>query len=90
MSLFSSNATPIGQITLSNTHEGDSIAYSGGWVAVSSSEANAVWLVQTSTGRLLRLAQPEGWLAALGFSPDGRELWLVMPQDQTLLKYALP
>lgn len=90
VSWFDARGRPLGQLELPATHPGDSIAYSGEWIAVHSSQAQSIWLVQTAKTRLMRMLPPDGWINAIGFSPDGRELWLVQPSERALLRYALP
>ncbi len=94
VSWFEEGGRPIDQFVLSNTHTLHTIAYCGQWIAAASYDVEGVWLCATSNKSLKRFVPPKEWSAgtsgALGFSPDGRELWLVQPSQRVLWRYALP
>jgi hypothetical protein len=91
---FDGRGQPLGQAELSNTHTLRTVACSDEWIAAASYETGGIWLLATSSTRLKRFIPPADWNAgqggAMGFSPDGRELWLVQPSERVLWRYGLP
>jgi len=94
VSWFDADGRPIDQLALCNTQTLRSIAYGGEWIAAASYDVEGIWLCRTSNKSLTRFVPPKEWSAGeggvLGFSPDGRELWLVQPSERALWRFGLP
>ncbi len=94
VSWFDPRGRPLGQRTICRSVQGNVMASSEGWIAVASYNAPTVWLCRKADAHLMRWIPPdaalENWARHLGFSPDGRELWLVQASARALWRFALP
>ncbi len=93
LALFDAGGEPLASVSLPRWHLMRNLAYSGRWAALSS-WAPELLLVDTATSKPyrftheLRTIPDSSW--HVGFSPDGRELWLLETDAMVLHCFALP
>jgi hypothetical protein len=70
---------------------GDAVALAGGWALAHGRRVTAATLIRLADGAVWCVDAPlERWSFAVGFGPEGREIWWFESEDGTLTRQRLP
>lgn len=92
--LYEPGGDPLACIDLPTGFYTSQLAHGGGWIALASYAHDELLLVSASDRSPRWVRPPPDWSGrgarAVGFSPDGSELWLLNVAKLKLWRYALP